>query len=98
MEKTKKMYFNEKEMNLQIQNYNLKNDCKSFDYICNNLSNIINGMINKEFARNTIVKNNREEVTNECIYEILRSLPKYNTEAFDPKEICLAIEDLSKGC
>ena len=58
MEKNKKMYFNEKEMNLQIQNYNLNNDCKSFDYICNNLSNIINGMINKEFARNTIVKNN----------------------------------------
>lgn len=80
MEKNKKMYFNEKEMNLQIQNYNLNNDCKSFDYICNNLSNIINGMINKEFARNTIVKNNREEVTNECIYEILKSLPKYNTE------------------
>ena len=26
------------------------------------------------------------------------SLPKYNTEAFDPTEICLAIEDLSKGC
>ena len=26
------------------------------------------------------------------------SLPKYNTEAFDPQEICEAIEDLSKGC
>ena len=26
------------------------------------------------------------------------SLPKYNTGAFDPQEICEAIEDLSKGC
>ncbi len=26
------------------------------------------------------------------------SLPKYNTEAFDPQEICEAIEDLNKGC
>ena len=26
------------------------------------------------------------------------SLPKYNTEAFDPQEICEAIEDMSKGC
>ena len=30
MEKNKKMYFNEKEMNLQIQNYNLNNDYLKF--------------------------------------------------------------------
>jgi hypothetical protein len=41
---------------------------------------MIDGMINKEFYYNDIVKNNRNDIHSECFVEIIKSLEKYDPE------------------
>ena len=46
----------------------------------NDIFAITDGMINTEFRNNTFVINNREELKQECFFEVLKSLKKFNCE------------------
>lgn len=73
-------YFNEKEMNILVKEYKMNNSEQTFKKIEPGINQIINGMINKEFSYNSLIKNNKNDAVSECTYEILRSLKNYDPD------------------
>jgi len=77
---SKSNYFVEKEMLDLIYLYRVTGDELVFTKIMPVLNILINGMINKEFSYNYYIKNNRDDVISECMYEILKSLKNYDPD------------------
>lgn len=82
--KTKKTknenYFSEKEITKLVKEYKVTKSDEVFEEMSKPIYNMINGMINKEFYYNSIVKDNREDIQTECFFEILKSLEKYDPD------------------
>jgi DNA-directed RNA polymerase specialized sigma subunit len=78
--KPKSDYFIEKEMIELVRLYKVTEDDSVFLKIAPVLDSLINGMINKEFSYNYHIKNNRADVVSECMYEILKSLKRYDPD------------------
>jgi DNA-directed RNA polymerase specialized sigma24 family protein len=77
----KSQYFIEKEMNELVKQYKKdRSNEQLFKQIEPSLTNIINGMINKQFYGNYHVKNNRMDATSDCMQAILSSLDRYNPD------------------
>jgi hypothetical protein len=78
--KPKSNYFIEKEMIELVRLYKVSGDDTVFLKIAPVLDTLINGMINKEFSYNYHIKNNRSDVISECMYEILKSMKRYDPD------------------
>lgn len=78
--KPKSNYFIEKEMIELVRLYKATEDDAIFLKIAPILDTLINGMINKEFSYNYHIKNNRSDVISECMYEILKSMKRYDPD------------------
>ena len=76
--KTPKYYFNEKEMKNHLKRYKEYNDKSSQEQLIIGVAAVINGMINKEFYHNKYVKNNRSDMINECVIEVIKSLDRFD--------------------
>lgn len=85
MKKVKKEnYFSEKDVLNLVKLYkfseNRNNKNEIFCKMSKPIQQMIDGMINKEFYYNDIVKNNRNDIHSECFVEIIKSLEKYDPE------------------
>lgn len=74
------IYFQEKEMLNCISNYREKKDPKILNPYVQQCSLLIKGMINKEFWGNSYIKNNEEDVIQECLFEIIKSMQRYDPD------------------
>lgn len=72
-------YFSEKEMIKLVKQYK-NGDESSFNEFYKSINKLINGMLNKEFSYNTYIINNRDDVIAECMYEIIRSLKRFDPD------------------
>ncbi len=78
MKKVKKEnYFSEKDVLNLVKLYkfseNRNNKNEIFCKMSKPIQQMIDGMINKEFYYNDIVKNNRNDIHSECFVEIIKS-------------------------
>lgn len=73
-------YFSEKDILILVKDYKINKNNLTFQKMSKPIDQMIDGMINKEFYHNDIVKNNRNDIHSECFIEILRSLEKYDPE------------------
>lgn len=85
MKKIKKEnYFSEKDVLNLVKLYKFSdskhNKNEIFCKMSKPIQQMIDGMINKEFYYNDIVKNNRNDIHSECFVEIIKSLEKYDPE------------------
>lgn len=72
-------YFPEEDMVKTLELYKQTKADKYFDILKPKLVAVINGMINKEFSYNEYIKTNRDVVTSECLFAIIQSYNRFDT-------------------
>ena len=72
-------YFPEEDMVKTLELYKQTKADKYFDILKPKLVAVINGMINKEFSYNEYIKSNRDVVTSECLFAIIQSYNRFDT-------------------
>jgi hypothetical protein len=73
-------YFSEKDIVNLVSDYKINKNNITFQKMSKPIEQMIEGMINKEFYFNDIVKNNKSDIKSECFVEILKSLENYDPE------------------